>query len=188
MTMPYKPDEVYRHGATRDAEDEQLVGAAFGSLPVVSCPDEVVRRIEQAVDRDGDAATTVAAAAAADSKTVRRRATRPRQAVSGRLGIGLGAGLAAAAAAWLLLARPTAPPEATVARTDGVTVVAAAAWRDGNGPGRATREAREGLALATRLLQRSEQIVFEEALAKPLPGAVRQSLRRTMSLVQGGRG
>ena len=56
------------------------------------------------------------------------------------------------------------------------------------GDSSAAREVRQGLALATQMLQRSEQILFEEAFVKPLPGAVRNSLRKTVSLVQGGRG
>ena len=153
MAEPGEQDE-------QDEQTEQLVRDAFAALPVVPCPDDVVRRIEQAVTESesqlGAAVTT----------TGRHRAPiRWLPTI---------AGLAAAAAiAWLLIAQPTQRNGPTVQQVDSTE---------------ATREVRQGLALATQMLQRSEQILLEEAFVKPLPGAVRNSLRKTVSLVQGGRG
>ena len=176
-----------------DEQDEQLVRDAFAALPVVPCPNDVVRRIEQTV------AETEPAPGAVVTTTGRHRAPIRWLATVGSVA-------AAAALAWLLIALPTDRSGPTVRQGDGgstdVDVVAgnvdtgyyeadySATGTDyaATGSSDTTRETRQGLALATQMLQRSEQILFEEALVKPLPGAVRNSLRKTVSLVQGGRG
>jgi len=121
----------------------------------------------------------------------------------------VGSVAAAAAIVWLLFAYPTNRTEPIVRQGDGdaTSVGIAAGNVDANnvdagnegaiytdagsndvGDNSAAREVRQGLALATQMLQRSEQILLEEAFVKPLPGAVRNSLRKTVSLVQGGWG
>lgn len=171
---PY-PDEHLDPDRVRGAEDEQIVRAAFASLPVVPCPDAVLQRIEQRV------AQAEATRSTPPSPDGWRHLTRRW--------LPVGAGLAAAAVAWLLLARPIAAPEPSVLRPDNVRTVVAGSTRTGGAAiAQACRDARQGLLLATRMLQRSEQILFDEALAKPLSGAVHRSLRLTVSRVKGGRG
>ena len=169
-----------------DEQDEQLVRDAFAALPLVPCPDDVVRRIEQTV------AETESALGAVVTTTGRHRAPI-------RWLPTVGSVAAAAALAWLLIAQPTNNSGPTDRQIDGggtdVDVAAGnvdAGYYEADyaatGSSGATREAKQGLALATQMLQRSEQILFEEAFVKPLPGAIRNSLRKTVSLVQGGRG
>jgi len=211
--MPFDPDERCDANGRRDAntgadtdastahdrvdeQAEQLVRDAFAALPVVPCPDDVVRRIEQAV-------TETESPLGAGTMTTGRHRTWVRWLPT------VGSVAAAAAIAWLLFAQPTNRTEPIVRQGDGdaTSVGIAAGNVDANnvdagnegaiytdagsndvGDNSAAREVRQGLALATQMLQRSEQILLEEAFVKPLPGAVRNSLRKTVSLVQGGWG
>jgi hypothetical protein len=183
MIMPFDPDERCDANGHRDAntgadtdastahdgvaeQAEQLVREAFAALPVVPCPDDVVRRIEQVVNE-------TESPLGAGTMTTGRHRTWARWLPT------VGSVAAAAAIAWLLFAHPTNRTEPIVRQGDGGATSVGIAD---------TREARQGLALATQMLQRSEQILLEEAFVKPLPGAVRNSLRKTVSLVQGGWG
>ena len=179
--MVLDPDQNRESPQAPADKDEQLIRDAFAALPVVPCPNAVVRRIEQA--------TSSSETETSQDRSGQRTRKRPGVAAGARRSwrrwISTGGGVAAAAViAWLLLA---VPGERTVLESPRATGGAELASRDSE-DGAAVRETLAGLALATRLLERSEQIMLEEVIAKPLPIAVRSSLRKTVSLVQGGRG
>jgi hypothetical protein len=181
MIMVFDPDQRREPQEMPADADERLVRDAFAALPVVPCPDAVARRIERATGTSEPLPNNVRPAgpgATGPGTAAEPRRTRRRWLTA------VGSVAAAAAISWLLLAGlgdRTVP--VTPQLTGGSELVAGDIATD-----RVTSEARDGLALATRLLQRSEQILLKEALAKPLPTAVRLSLRKTVSLVQGGRG
>jgi hypothetical protein len=181
MIVVLDPDRHRESRKTQAEADEWVVRDAFAALPVVPCPDTVLRRIEQATETPDPLPHEVpldGAGPTGPAETTDRRRSRRRWLTA------VGGIAAAAVISWLFLARPgDRAIQVSPQMTGGTELVRGDVATDF-----ARSEARDGLALATRLLRRSEQILLEEALAKPLPTAVRSSLRKTVSLVQGGRG
>jgi anti-sigma factor RsiW len=162
--------EVERHLAVcRDCRGElareRTLRDALASMPLIPCPAPVTERIMAVVDAD-EACETAAL----------RRAKSDRWR---RAGVGL---VAAAAVLALLVFAPTGDRPA-----DPVAGLGDQTWSDDE-IRTARGELRYTLALAARIIEKSEKSTISEVFGRQLPGVVTKSVKAVTSSLEGGQG
>jgi len=149
---------------------EQQLRATLGGLPVVPCPVRVTRRIQDEIEM---------------GTPLRRRSER-----NPWVWLPAAVGLAAAAVLLVILLPSTDHSPESVAHSganDSLVTVADATWTRSE-IDTARKQALLSLALAARVIDRTEKSTVNDVFRNRLPATVTESLRRLAATSEGGQG